>query len=75
MNLAEDFAFNCKMVSRYLKPLLYNLNSIYIDAELVRSQSGNELIFITRQDGEEIPIIVTGKTPAEIVKTVLNELF
>lgn len=75
MNLAEDFAVKCKKVEKYLKPLLYKLNSIYIDAELVKSQSGNELIFITRQDGEEIPIIVTGQTSAEIVKTVLNELF
>lgn len=75
MNIAEDFEVKCKLVERYLKPLLYNLNAIYIDAELVRSKSGNELIFITRQDGEEIPIIVTDKAPAEIVKTVLNELF
>lgn len=76
MNTADDFAVKCKMVERYLKPLLFNLDAIYINAKLVRSNSGQkEWLFIKRQDNEEIIIDVKGKSSPEIVKTVLNELF
>lgn len=74
MSTKEDFAVNCKMVSRYLKPLLFNLNPIYIEAELVKT-SQKEYVVITRNDGAEIPIEVTDQAASDIVKTVLQELF
>lgn len=75
MSTEEVFAGNCKTVKRYLKPLLYNLNPIYIEADLVKTSAGKEYVIITRQDGEELPIEVTDQAASDIVKIVMNELF
>ncbi len=75
MSKKDIFAVNCKMVTRYLKPLLFNLNPIYIHAELVTTSKGREYVMVVRQDGEEIPIDVTEQAASDIVKTVMNELF
>lgn len=75
MSTKAIFADNCKMVSRYLKPLLYNLNPIYIHAELVTTSKGKEYVMVVRQDEIEIPIEVTEQAASDIVKIVMNELF
>lgn len=75
MSSNEVFADNCKMVKRYLLPLLYNLSPIYIDIDLVKTKTKKEYIVVTRQDGEEVQIEVTDKPAADIVKMVMDKLF
>lgn len=75
MNRSEIIAENSKMVKRYLKPLLYSLNAIYINAEFVTTSKGKEYVIVCREDGEEIPVEVTEKTKPQIVSTVLQKVF
>ncbi len=74
MTPEEIRADKAKMVKRYIKPLIYNLNPIYIDAEFVHSPSGKEYVVLSRQDDDIQPIKVTDLSKGQIAVTVIERV-